>query len=149
MVIPRQGEQIPVEIISYLGYSPPKCTCHGKQSHSSNFMNLLECPHAQNPCLESSPTPSHMPKPNASKIISFQNKIYLFLKTHYRVSVKYWTTLRGESVGQPSKTIHGPLRRELLNNLLTQFSGKSSVEILFTNIFVFVSFHVMHSLLIF
>ena len=34
-------------IISYIGYSPPKCTCHGKQSHSSKYMILLECLHAQ------------------------------------------------------------------------------------------------------
>ena len=26
--IPRRGEQSPVEIISYKGYSPPKCTCN-------------------------------------------------------------------------------------------------------------------------
>ena len=30
-----------------MGYSPPKCTCHGKQSHSSKYMILLECLHAQ------------------------------------------------------------------------------------------------------
>ena len=29
------------------GYSPPKCTCHGKQSHSRKYMNLLECLHAK------------------------------------------------------------------------------------------------------
>ena len=47
IVIPRQGEQCPVVIISYKGYSPPKCTCHGKQSLSSKYMILLECLHAQ------------------------------------------------------------------------------------------------------
>ena len=45
-MIPRQGEQCLVVIISYMGYSPPKCTCHGKQSHSSKYMILLECLHA-------------------------------------------------------------------------------------------------------
>ena len=30
IMIPRQGEQCPVVIISYMSYSPPKCTCHGK-----------------------------------------------------------------------------------------------------------------------
>ena len=73
------------------------------QFHEPTRMST--CP---NPCLESSLTPSHMPKPNASKIISFQNKSYLFLKTHYRVSVKYWTTLRGESVGYLPKQFMGP-----------------------------------------
>ena len=103
MVIPRQGEQSLVEIISYMGYPPPKCTCHGKQSHSSNFMNLLESLHAPNPCPKSSPTPSHMPKPNAIKISSFQNKSFLFSKTCYRVSVKYWTTLLGELLDNAPK----------------------------------------------
>ena len=47
IMIPRQGEQCPLVIISYMDYSPPKCTCHRKQSHSSKCMILLECPHAQ------------------------------------------------------------------------------------------------------
>ena len=46
-MIPRQGEQCPVVIISYIGYSPPKSTCHGNQSHSSKYMILLEYLHAQ------------------------------------------------------------------------------------------------------
>ena len=44
--VPRRGEQSPVVIISYKGYSPPKCTCNGNQTHSSKFMILLECLHA-------------------------------------------------------------------------------------------------------
>ena len=47
------------------------------------------------PCLESSPTPSHMSKPNVRKKYNFQNKRFLFLKTYYQVSVKY--------IGQPSE----------------------------------------------
>ena len=47
------------------------------------------------PCLEFSPTPSHMPKPNVRKIYSFQNKRFLFSETYYRVSLK--------SIGQPSE----------------------------------------------
>ena len=38
------------------------------------------------PLLDSSLTPSRMPKPNVRKH-SFRNKIFLFLKTSYRVSV--------------------------------------------------------------
>ena len=111
-------------------------------------MNLLECLHDR-PCV---PSPHRLPhtclSQYASKIISFQTKSFLFLKTHYRVSVKYWTTLRGECVGEPFVTIHGPLRRELLDNLPTQFIEKSSVEILFTNIsflfhFCFISCHAL------
>ena len=30
-----------------MGYSPPKCTCHDKQSYSSKYMILLECLHAE------------------------------------------------------------------------------------------------------
>ena len=50
----RDSKQSSVVIISYMGYSPPKCTCHGKQSHPCNYMNLLECLHAQ----------SHVPSPH-------------------------------------------------------------------------------------
>ena len=88
IVIPRQGEQSLVVIISYLGYSPPKCTCHGKQSHSSNYMNLLECLHDQSHV----PSPHRLPHICLSrmrvKISNFQNKSFLFSKTHYRISVK-------------------------------------------------------------
>ena len=51
---------------------------HDKQSHSSNYMNLLECLHDLDesvthpiPYSESSPTPSHLPKP-------FQTKVFVF-----------------------------------------------------------------------
>ena len=46
-MIPRQGEQCPVVIISYMGYSPPKCTCNDNQTHPRKYMILLECLHAQ------------------------------------------------------------------------------------------------------
>ena len=64
------------------------------------------------PCLESSPTPSHMPKPNVRKI-QFSNKRFLFSKTYYRVSVK--------SIGQPSE-------KNLLDNSPKQFIGSSDVN---------------------
>ena len=37
--VPRRGEQSPVVIISYKGYSPPKCTCNGctENTHSSKM----------------------------------------------------------------------------------------------------------------
>ena len=61
---------------------------HGKQIHSSNYMNLLECLNDR-PCV---PSPHRLPhtclSQYASKIISFQNKSLLFSKTHYRISVK-------------------------------------------------------------
>ena len=147
MVIPRQGEQSPVVIISYLGYSPPKCTCYGKQSHSSNFMNLLKCLHAQTHvpsshrlphiCLSRMRVKSQFSK---QKLFVLENTLPSFSKIlDYPPRRICWITLRN----------NGPLRRELLDNLPIQFSGKLSVEISFTNIFIFVSFHVMHSHLIF
>ena len=48
IMIPRQGEQCPVVELSYMGYSPPKCTCNDStQTHSRKYMILLECLHAQ------------------------------------------------------------------------------------------------------
>ena len=101
------------------------------------------------PCLESSPTLSHMPKPNASKNHSFQNKIFLFSKTYYRVSVKYWTTLRGELLDNAQKqswsssemiywtTLQGNSSENLPSKFISQ-----------TFFFLFFYFRVMHSLLI-
>ena len=101
-------------------------------------------------CHESSPTPSHMPKPNASKISSFKNKSFLFSKTYYRVSVKF--------IGQPSEA-------NLLDNPPKQFTSPSDVncwtisqhnspenlpsKFLSQTFFLFIFFHIMHSLLIF
>ena len=101
-MFPRQGEQCPVVELSYMGYSPPKCTCNGStQTHSSKYMILLECLHDMDenvthpfPLLEPSLTPSRMPKLSVRKHY-FQNKRFLFSKTYYRVSVK--------SIGQPSE----------------------------------------------
>ena len=149
-MIPRQGEQSPVVIISYMGYSPPKCTCHDKQSHSRKYMILIECLHAR----------SHVPSPHRlphtclsqmrAKIYSFQNKSFLFSKTYYRVSVKF--------IGQPSET-------NLLDNPPKQFIGSFDVncwtisqhnslenlpsKFLSQSFFLFIFFHVMHSHLIF
>ena len=118
-MIPRQSEQCPAVIISYMGYSSPKCTSNGNQTHSSKYMILLECLYDMDenvthpfPLLEPSLTPSRMPKPNVRKYC-FQNKIFLFLKTYYRVSVK--------SIGQPSEA-------NLLDNFPKEFMGPSDVN---------------------
>ena len=134
-----------------MGYSPPKCTCNGStQAHSSKYMILLEYLHDMNenvthpfPLLESSLTSSRMPKPNVRKQ-HFQNKLFLFLKTYYRVSVK--------SIRQPSEV-------NLLDNSPKQFIGPFDVncwtisqpnssencciEIPFTTIFLFLSCHAL------
>ena len=118
-MISRQGEQCPVVIISYMGYSSPKCTYNGHQTHSSKYMILLKCLHDMDenvtlhfPLLKPSLTPSRLPKPNVRKYY-FQNKRFLFSKTSYRVLVK--------SIGQPSEA-------NLLDNSLKQFLGSSDVN---------------------
>ena len=111
-MIPQQGEQSPVVIISYVGYSPPKCTCHGKQSHSRKYMILLECLHAQSHVS----SPHRLPHTCLSQMrekYSFQNKSFLFSKTYYRVSVKF--------IRQPSET-------NLLDNPQKQFMGPFDVN---------------------
>ena len=85
-MIPRQGEQCPVVIISYMGYSPPKCTCNGStQTHSSKTCkSLLRCLHDMDenvthplPCLEPSLTPSCMPKPRVRKTLFSKQKVFV------------------------------------------------------------------------
>ena len=119
------------------------------QHSSKTYMFILKCLHEMDenvthpfPLLEPSLTPSRIPKPNVRKH-HFQNKRFLFLKTYYEVSVK--------SIRQPSevnccvilRNSHRPLRSELLDNSLRQFFGKSSFEIPFRTIFLFLSFHAL------
>ena len=118
-MFPRQSEQCPVVIISYMGYSLPKCTCNGNQTHSSKYMILLECLHDMDenathpfPLPEPLLTPLRMPKPNVRKYC-FQNKRFMFSKTYYRVLVK--------SIGQPSEV-------NLLDNSPKQFMGSFDVN---------------------
>ena len=131
-MIHRQGEKSLVVIISYVGYSPPKCTCHGKQSHSSKYMILLECLHAQSHVS----SPNRLPHTCLSQMrvkSQLKKKKFLFLKTYYRDSVNIldypprricWITLRNNSwapptliVGQSPKTI---LRKIFRRNFLSQ-----------------------------
>ena len=135
-------------MISYVGYSPPKCTCHGKQSHSSKYMILLECLHAQSHVS----SPHRLPHTCLSQMrekYCFQNKSFLFSKTYYRVS---------------EKIIRQPSEENLLDNPPKQFMGPSDVncwtisqhnspknlpsKFLSQTLFLFIFFHVMHSLLI-
>ena len=99
-------------IISYLGYSSPKCTCYEKQSHSSNFMNLLECLHAQSHVLSHHRLFQTCLSQMRVKI-QFSNKSFLFSKTYYRISVKF--------IGQPSEA-------NMLDNPPKQFTGPSDVN---------------------
>ena len=96
-------------IISYEGYSPPKCSCNGKHTHSSEFMIPIRMSTCPIPWLESSPTPSHMLM-SCMKIVSKQK--YLFY---------LWATLRYKYVGQSSEV-------NLLDNSPKQFIGLSDVN---------------------
>ena len=148
-MIPRQDEQIPVVIISYVGYSPPKCTCHGKQTHSSKYMILLECLHAQShvsslhrlphTCLSQMRVESQFSK---QKLFVLENLLLRF----------------GKHIGLPFEA-------NLLDNLPKQFMGPSDVNCWTISqhnspenlpskfhsqtFFLFFHFRVMHSLLIF
>ena len=140
---------MPRVIISYMGYSPPKCSCNGKPTFKQNIYVPTQCLHEMDenvthpfPFLEPSLTLSRMPKPSVRKHY-FQNKKFLFSKTYYRVSVK--------SIGQSSEVncwiilqnSHGPLRHELLDNSPKKFFEKYSFEIPFTTIFFFLSCHAL------
>ena len=138
-----------------MGYSPPKCTCHGNQTHSNKYMILLECLHAQthvsSPHRLSHTGLSQMRvKIQFSKQKIFVLKRFLFSKAYYRVSVKF--------IGQPPET-------NLLDNPPKQFMIPSDVncwtisqhnspenlpsKFLSQTFFLFIFFHVMHILLIF
>ena len=141
-MIYRHGEQCLVVIISYMGYSPPKCTCHGNQTHSSKYMILLECLHAQFHVS----SPHRLPHTCLSQMREkhrFQNKRFLFLKTSYRVSVNILDYPLRRIAGSFFKTVMGPPPRGTVEPLSKAILRKIFLEIPFTTIFIF--FHVMHS----
>ena len=151
-MFPQQGEQCSIVIISYMGYSPPKCTCNGNQTHSRKYIILLECLHDMDenathpfPLLEPSLTPSRMPKPNVRKHCFQNKKFFFFVLENILPSFGkiYWTTLQGELLGNFPKQSWVSLRDKLLGNSLRQFLGKSSLKFLSQPFSFF--FHVMHS----
>ena len=135
-------------IISYMSYSPPKCTCHGKQSHPSNYMNLLECLHAQ----------SHVPSPHRLPYISLSRmRVKSQFSKEKLFIIKNLLPSFGKILDYPprriarycSETVMILIRSDLLDDSPRQFFGKSSVEIPFTKIFPFYFLSCQHSLLIF
>ena len=132
-----------------MGYSPPKCTCHDKQSHSSKYMILLECLHAQSHVSIPHRLPHTCLNQMRVKIQFSKQKLFVLENLLPRFC---------KHIGLPSKA-------NMLDNLPKQFMDPSDVncwtisqhnspknlpvEIPFTNIFLFIFFHVMHSLLIF
>ena len=93
------------------------------------------------PCPESSLTLSHMPKLNASKISSFQNKSFLFLKTYYRVSIKILDYPPGRIAGYRSETVMVLIRSDLLDDSPRQFFLRNSFHKHFC--FCFLSCHAL------
>ena len=148
-MIPRQGEQSPVVIISYVGYSPPKCTCHGKQSHSSKYMILLECLHAQSHVSSPHRLPHTCLSQMRVKILCSKQKVFVLENLLPRF---------GKYIGLPSEA-------NLLDNPPKKFIGPSDVncwtisqhnspenlssKFISQTFFLFFQFRVMHSLLIF
>ena len=132
-----------------MGYSPPKCTCHDKQSYLRKYMILLECLHAQ----------SHVSSPHRlpHTCLSQMRVKPQFSKQKFFVLENLLPRF-SKHIGLPSET-------NLLDNLLKQFMGPSDVncwiisqhnslknlpsKFLSQTFFLFIFFHVMHSLLIF
>ena len=111
-MIPRQGDQCPVEIISYVGYSSPKCTCHGNQSHSRKYMILLECLHAQSHVSSPHRLPHTCLSQMRVKIQFSKQKLFVLENLLPRF---------GKYIGLPSEA-------NLLDNPLKQFMSPSDVN---------------------
>ena len=132
-MIPRHGEQSPVVIISYMGYSPPKCKCHSNQSHSSKYMILLECLHAKSHVS----SPHRLPHTCLSLMREkhrFQNKRFFVLENTLPSFGKY--------IGLPFEAncwiifpnSHGSASEM---NCWTTLQANSSENLSFTTIFTF------------
>ena len=132
-----------------MGYSPPKYTCHGNQSHSRKYMISLECLYTQSHVS----SPHRLPHTYLSQMrVKLQfSKQKLFILENLLPSF-------GKYIGQPSEA-------NLLDNPPKQFMGPSDVncwtisqhnslenlpsKFLSQTFFLFIFFHVMHSLIIF
>ena len=95
-----------------MGYSPPKCTCHGKQLHSSKYMILLECLHAQTHVSSPHRLPHKCLSQMRVKIQFSKKKLFVLENLLPRF---------GNYIGLPSKA-------NLLDNLQKQFMGPSDVN---------------------
>ena len=95
------------------------------------------------PCLESSPTPSHMPKPNVRKIQFSKQKFFVLENIIPSFGKIYWTTLRGELLGNSLKQSWISFRDEPLDNSPRQFFGKSSLKFLSQSFSFFFHFFFM------
>ena len=135
--------------ISYVGYSPPKCTCHGKQTHPNKYMIILECLHAQFPissphrlphtCLSQMRVKSQFSK---QKLFGLENLLPRFGK---------YIGLSSEAnlLDNPSKQFMGPSDVNCWTIYQHNSSENLPSKFLSQTFSIFFYFHVMHSLLIF
>ena len=133
-------------IISYACYSPPKCTCHGKQSHSSKYMILLECLHAQ----------SHVSSPNRlphtclsqMRVKSQFSKQKLFVLENLLLRFGKYIGLPSEAnlLDNPPKHFMGP--SDVNCWIISQYNSPENLmsKFLSQTCFPLVHFRVMHSL---
>ena len=148
-MIPRQGEQCPVVIIFYMGYSPPKCACHGNQSHSRKYIILLECLHAQSHVS----SPHRLPHTCLSQMrVKLQfSKQNLFVLENLLPSFGKYIEQPSEAnlLDKPPKQFMGP--SDLKCWTISQHNSSENLpsKFLSQTFFLFIFFHVMHSLLIF
>ena len=99
------------------------------------------------PCLESSPTPSHMPKPNVRKKYSFQKqKVFVLENILLNFGKIYWTTIQGELLGNSLKQSWVASEMNCWTTLQGNSSEKSSLKFLsqpFSFFFHFLSCHAL------
>ena len=95
-----------------MGYSPPKCTCHGKQSHSRKDMIVLECLHVQ----------SHVSSPHRVPHTCLSQMRVKSQFSKQKLFVLENLLLRfGKHIELPSEV-------NMLDNLPKQFMGPSDVN---------------------
>ena len=123
-----------------MDYFPPKCTCHDKQSHSSKYMILLECLHAQSHVSSPHRLPHTCLSQMRAKIQCSKQKVF-FLENLLPNFGKY--------IGQPSEVncwvilqnSHGLASKMNYWTTLQGNSSKNFLEIHFTTVFIFLSCH--------
>ena len=123
-----------------MGYFPPKCTCHDKQTHSDKYMILLECLNAQ----------SHVSSPHRLPLTCLsQMRAKLQFSKQKLFVLKDLLPSFGKYIGLPSemncwiifpKQSWVSLRDELLDHSPRQFFGKSSLKFLSQSFSLFFSF---------
>ena len=122
---------------------------HTKHS-SKTYMFLLKCLHDMDenvthplPCLKPSLTPSCMPKPNVIKISFSKQKLFVLENLLPRFGKYIGLPSEANMLDRLPKQSLVLIQNELFENLLTQFSGKSSLEIPLTISFHFLSCHAL------